>query len=213
MPSPRPLPMPLSIRPFTVAEARAAGVGEGRLRGRDLARPFHGVRVTAAQPLELEARCRARLPLMRGGQVFSHATAIALHRIDLPRRLAPVDVDVAAFVPAAIPRGRGVRGHRLAAGATPVTIVRGWPVIRLEDAWCQLAAQATRRELVIIGDAMLRRHYPASDLDRMHAAVARHRGRRGHRRLVAALGDVRPGTDSVAETELRLDAPDCRNPR
>jgi hypothetical protein len=78
-------------------------------------------------------------------------------------------------------------------------------VVTALDAWCQLAAELTIRELVVMGDGLVRRRHPLATLAELDAAVSRHAGRRGHRKLVAALGSVWPRTDSPAETELRLD--------
>ena len=199
-----PLPDEFAHRAFTTSEAMAEGVGAGRLRGRDLGRPFHGVRAAAASH-GLEARCRAKLLTMRTGQVFSHATACRLFGIVVPSASEVDEVDVAAFAPRPIPRGSGVRGHRLGAGGTRVGTWRGLPIVSPEDAWCQLAATATVRDLVVAGDSLLRRQGPLSTPGRLSAAVERHAGRRGHRALVAALEAVRSGTDSPEETRLRLD--------
>ena len=199
-----PLPDEFTSRAFTTSEAVAGGIGIGRLRGSDLARPFHGVRVPAGA-ISFEARCRAKQLVMRPGQVFSHATACRLFGIVVPASHEIDEVDVADFAPNPIPRARGVRGHRLGAGGTRTGTWRGLPIVSPEDAWCQLAPTATFRELVVAGDSMLRRHDPISTLERMRAAVARHAGRRGHRVLAAALIAVRAGTDSPEETKLRLD--------
>ncbi|MCD2443509.1 endonuclease domain-containing protein [Agromyces sp. SYSU K20354] len=199
-----PLPNGFAQRAFTTYEALAEGVGAGRLRGRDLTRPFHGVR-SAAALLDLEARCRAKMLTMRPGQVFSHATACRLFGIVVPSSHEVDELDVAAFAPRPMPRGRGVRGHRLGAGGTCVGTWRGLPIVSPEDAWCQLAATATVRDLVVAGDSLLRRHEPLSTPKRLRAAVERHAGRRGHRVLVTALAAVRAGTDSPEETRLRLD--------
>ncbi|WP_394554254.1 hypothetical protein ACDF64_06660 [Agromyces sp. MMS24-JH15] len=216
MRTPSPLPEDLLHRPFGVAEAARLGVGEGRLRGGDLARPFHGVRVhtgtgtgtsaaTATAATSTEARCRAKAVTMRDGHVFSHVTACLLFGVIVPARLRSDDVDVAVFVPKAIPRGRGVCGHRLAAGGTRTTAIRGLPVVAAADAWCQLAGSASVRELVIAGDSLVRRKQPTCTMEELGEAVERHAGRRGHRRLVRALELVRPSTDSPEETSLRLD--------
>jgi hypothetical protein len=81
-PAPRvPLPVPLDVEPFSVAVAHSNGIGEGRLRGKDLVRPFWGVRshVDPAGPIEL---CRAYL--VRAQQ----ARGIRGHKL----RLRPGDV-------------------------------------------------------------------------------------------------------------------------
>lgn len=204
----RPLPAELEWAPFATAAARAIGVGEGRLRGRDLQRPFHGVRVRADAPLPLEQQCRAKLVTMRPGDAFSHATACELYKIPVPGRLRDDRIHVASFDPAGIPRGRGVRGHRLKPDGTCVTRWGGLPLVTPEDAWCQLAPAASERELIVAGDALLRRHSPLSTPDLMRAAVDRYVGRRGYPRLAIAIERVRAGTDSPAETELRLDMVD-----
>jgi hypothetical protein len=45
------LPAALKATPFTVAQGLSLGLGPKRLRGRDLERPFRGIRV-AAQPID-----------------------------------------------------------------------------------------------------------------------------------------------------------------
>ncbi|WP_350347974.1 DUF559 domain-containing protein [Agromyces sp. G08B096] len=212
---PTPLPAELSTRAFAVGEALRAGAKEGRLRGRDLARPFHGVRMPAQEPPTFLERCQAKLVTMRPGDVFSHATAAALHGIVLPRRVREAiveEIDVAGFAPRAIPRGRGVRGHRLASGGTEVGLLAGLPIVSPEDAWCQLATLVTVRELVVAGDSLLRRHAPRSSLDALGRALRRHAGRRGHRALAAAFPLLRANTDSPQETLLRLDLRDAGLP-
>jgi hypothetical protein len=68
-----PLSADLRSAPFAVAAARSAGWGEGRLRGPDLGRPFHGVRTAAATDAE-----HAYAPRLRDGDRFSHASAARL---------------------------------------------------------------------------------------------------------------------------------------
>ncbi|QTX03507.1 DUF559 domain-containing protein [Agromyces archimandritae] len=207
MPGPRiPLPVELAGRPFSVAVATAAGIGAGRLRGADLVRPFHGVRMPASTPRELGELCRAKLVTMRPGDVFSHVTACRLYGIPVPRRWNDREpIDVAAFVPAGIPRGAGVRGHRLSPGRVLVTGRSGLPLVSPEDAWAQLAASVGERDLVIAADALVRRKHPLATPERVADAVDRHAGGRGCRLLAAALEAMRPGTDSAPESEVRLD--------
>lgn len=204
MPPRRSLPQQFLVDPFAVGAARAVGVGEGRLRGGDLTRPFHGVRMSrTAEPLSVEERCRAYAVRMRPCEVFSHRTAAALHGLPLPFRDGG-DLDVAAVTPHGLPRAAGVRGHRIQAGA-PVVVVRGFRATSAVEAWCQLAPELTLRQLVAVGDGLVRRQRPLAVMSELRTAVSQHAGRRGHRRLVAALHSVRERTDSPAETDLRLD--------
>lgn len=83
--------------------------------------------------------------------------------------------------------------------------IHGLRAVSAVDAWCQLASELSVRELVIVGDTLMRRSRPIANVDELRSAVARRAGRRGHRALVEAMGRVRPRTDSPAESELRLD--------
>lgn len=198
-----PLPSELSRGPFTIARAAAIGVGEARLRGADLDRPFHGVRMPRTEVFTIETRCRAYSVRMRPVEAFSHRTAAMLHGLPAPWSADPA-IDVVVRGPHGLPRSRGVRGRRTTT-RTAVVVVRGLRVVSPVDTWLQLGAELGLRELVMIGDALVRRRGPAATMGDLMEAVARHRGRRGHRALVSALALVRPGTDSPAETELRLD--------
>lgn len=198
------LPPELSRGPFTTARAAAAGIGEGRLRGADLERPFHGVRVQRPIEPTLEMRCRAYAVRMRPSEAFSHRTAAALHGLPLPWSRGQA-LDVVVFGGHGLPRSRGVRGHRADAATTTLVVRGGLRAVSPVDTWLQLAAELGVRDLAMIGDALVRRRHPLAVMRELVEAVARHRGRRGHRVLVAALELVRPGTDSPAETELRLD--------
>jgi Protein of unknown function (DUF559) len=202
---PRPLPSSLSGVPsFTVSEARAAGVSVKRLRGTDLSAPFHGVRVVGAVSVhDVETRCRTYALRMRDCEVFSHATAALLHGLPVPlasnRR-----IDVSALQPHGVPRTLGVRGHRLAVGGADIELVRGLRVVSAVDAWCQLGSALAVRDLIVIGDGLVRRQHPLATVGDLVSAGAQ-RGRRGAANLRAAAEAVRAGTDSPAETELRLD--------
>lgn len=207
-----PLPPEFAGSAFSTASAVTAGIGEGRLRGADLKRPFHGVRVANADELDVRGRCSAYLVRIRPGDVFSHATACLLFGIVIPNRLDDGRVHVATFAPNGIPRGRGVRGHVLDGDSAMVGEIAGLPTVSPEDAWCEIATEVTLRELIVAGDCLLRRHDPPSTIERMVEAVERRRGRRGYTALKAAIQRVRAGTDSPMETEWRLDIVDAGMP-
>ncbi|KZE93543.1 hypothetical protein AVP42_01830 [Agromyces sp. NDB4Y10] len=198
------LPDEVASGPFSVERGRAAGLGPGRLRGPDLTRPFHGVRLAASVDPDLRVRCRAYGERMRPCEAFTHRTAAALHGLPVPSRGDGL-IDVGACEPHGIPRARGVRGHRLRPDLVRVVEFDGLRVVSAVDAWCQLAAELTERQLVVLGDALVRRRHASATLEQLRAATRRMAGRRGSRKLVRALAKVRPRTDSPAETELRLD--------
>jgi hypothetical protein len=155
--------------------------------------------------LDLLTVCRAYAERMRPCEAFSHRTAAALHGLPVDGRRPDGTIDVAAAEPHGMPRARGVRGHRVRPELVSVTTTDGLRMISAVDAWCQLAAELTERELVVVGDALVRRQHPLATMDALRRAAARTGGRRGSRRLAGALSRVRPRTDSPAETELRLD--------
>lgn len=83
-----PLPAPFADGPFTVADARAAGVTRGVLRGSRLHRPTRGVR-SPEHPAGLEAVAAATAPGLAGPWAYSHVTAARLWRLPLPWSWAP----------------------------------------------------------------------------------------------------------------------------
>lgn len=199
---PSTLPTEFRTQPFTVASARTAGVSPSRLRRSDLARPFHGVRAhPRSSDGELTARCRALCPLLPDHAMFSHSTAAALHGLPVPTRTLD-RLHVSAPRPARAMRRTGVVGHQL----DVVRPVRhdDLPVAEPVESWVELASMLEVDDLVIVGDALLRRVRPVSDLSALQEAVDAASGRPGIRRLRQALPLVRPRTDSPMETVLRL---------
>lgn len=201
---PGPLPQPLRDRPFSVSDARARGVTTGRLRGDDLARPFHGVRAGIPPRSHLDA-CRAYAVKMRPAEHFSHSSAAIVHGLALPWRLFDEPVHVTAVIPSGRPRGRGVVGHSVAPTLARVVSRGGMRVSHPVEAWCELASSLSLSELIAVGDGLVRRQHPLATLDDLADAVDRWRGRRGCSALARALPLIRPRTDSWEETVLRLD--------
>jgi len=224
----QPLPRPLALDPFTVRDAIATGVGIGRLRGRDLERPFHGVRVDPASVEEvarfgsfptaraaeefatLIGRCRAYAPLLRSGQFFSHETAARLLKCPLPARFSTDDpLHISVFAPGRAPRSRGVAGHQATAG----TIVDrfGLPISDAATTWLSLAASLDIDDLVAAGDHLVLDPAVLDPHDiRPYVSIAELEQRLGRfsaagaRRAQKAVGQVRQGSESRAESLLRL---------
>lgn len=192
---------------FTVSTGQAAGVSARGLRAPTVFAPFRGIRSRGR--LDTVSRIRAYALKLRPGEEVSHASALLLVGGWVPRRLH-TDVDVAAARPTGRPRGTGVRGHEV--GAVSGCSCDGIPIMHPAEAWCRLAGSLGHRELVIAADALLRRKSPVLQLSDLQVAVDRLPGRRGVVALRNALERVRARTDSVAETELRLDAEDAGLP-
>src|SRR4051812_14989583 len=93
------LPPHLGRGPFGVGEGRSAGLGEKRMRGRDLFAPFPSTRLPLSTPLDLQTRCRAYSSRLRADEVFSHVTAARLWGLPLETEwteLEPVHVSIPA---------------------------------------------------------------------------------------------------------------------
>ena len=227
MRSPTPLPKELSGRPLSVTEAIADGISRERLRRRDLATPFTGVRSAIGgddtllltdipsdtDGLEYWTRIRD-LVLARAMSyqrrishrvVFSHTTAAHIHGFYLPRRLATdLTIHVATASPGHRPRTRGVRSHVVPDGRVAAVAVDGLLTTAPLDTWCMLAPLLSLEQVVIIADQLMERHHPTANLDQLSRAVRSHTGRHGAKLLRAALPLARARTDSPKETELRL---------
>jgi very-short-patch-repair endonuclease len=206
MPQRMPLPEPHDAGPFSLTDGLHAGVTAGRLRGSDLLTPFPGVRLLATLDpgRALAARCRLYAPRLVPGQFFSHLSAAALHGLPLPPWADSAPVDVSALDPVRAPRTPGVRAHHFDTEHVELAVVDGLPVTAALETWRHLSTQLLRDDLVAVGDALVRRVNPLATDAQLVRALARHGGRRGIRRLRAAHELVRRGTDSAAETRLRL---------
>lgn len=203
MSRPRPLPPPLSGQPFTIKQAKAAGLTRRRARARDLASPCHGVRIPASANLTLLVRARSLA--LATGAVASHLTAAALWGFPLPRCFDPhVVVHLMCRPGGRAVRRKDVRGHQ--AVLMPEEIVEGRYVACTSPlrTWFDLAGMLDLQDLVIAGDFLLRRRNPLSTLAALDAFLAAKAGRPGYRKAMKARSLIRADTDSPKETELRL---------
>ncbi|PZF79147.1 endonuclease domain-containing protein [Jiangella anatolica] len=192
------VPEPFCSRPFRVRDATSAGLAVDLLDGPRFRRPFRGVRVPASLPESFVTTCRAaRLALPRDA-AFSHETAALL--CDLPVPAFDGDLDVIVPPGAVVPQVAGMDGHT---GLDPATVVEvhGLPVVRPERTFVHVAATWRRSDLVVLGDAILRRW---STSDHLHDEVAGLPRHRGIVRAREALRLIRLGVDSPMETRVRL---------
>ncbi|QNE48122.1 hypothetical protein F1C58_15265 [Glaciihabitans sp. INWT7] len=97
-----------------------------------------------------------------------------------------------------------MRGHELLPGVRILTLPSGLRVSDPVETWCQLAAQLSLDELIIMGDGLVRRQSPFATLANLNAAVEGWGARRGAPNLRRALSEIRCRTDSARETALRL---------
>jgi hypothetical protein len=226
---PRPLPSGLGSA-FRVSTARRAGASIGRMRATDLERPFWGVRTVRvhgevremrgsggsqqAREVNALARIEAYAPRMSPLGFFSHLSAARLLGVPLPWTDGePVHVSV--LRPHRAPRGAGVRGHEIDGRLVSVRLIDGMRVASPASTWAQLGPALNLRDLVALGDAMVRiprvpgggRGDPTSALatvEELQGAISVGR-RLGAAKLREALPLIRVGAASRPESHLRLE--------
>jgi hypothetical protein len=195
-------------------------VSRRRLRASDLRISFRGARSLESPALarddetsseyfarlraELLRRCREYLPIAPPEFRFSGVTAARLYGIPLPAALERLEaVEVAVAAGSQRPRRKGVVGRRLAV-LPPLVLRQAFPVLPPEELWFSLASVLSLDALIVAGDYLVRRKHPDTSVERLAAQVALSRGLHGTRRAREALREIRAGTDSPKETELRL---------
>ena len=209
---PRPLPSELAdVGAFSALRARELGVTPGRLRGGDLETPRRGIRHRVGAPptvVELIAAMGERMPQHH---CLSHASAALLNGVPLPLAIEQdARVHVSVLGEGAMPRGRGVVGHRIDPARAVVIDAGGIRVTDAATTWCQLATVLGLDDLVAAGDVIVTGGAPvggrrgAASVTALAAAVDRHRGSPGASLLREALPLVRYGPLSRRESLVRL---------
>ena len=219
------LPSALTDRPFTVREARAAGLRYDELRAARLHAPTWAVRCLV-EPGSLTARAAAFARGLPDDIAFSHVTAALLWRLPLPSHLEQDDADLDVIRDSAKERirRRGCLGHR-GQERRELVDLDGLRVVGLADTWVDLGEVARRGlgldDLVVAGDAVARQlemqqvaeavgaplgvSLPGGSGTAILGAALRARVRpRGKALLEQALPLVRSGSRSAMETRARL---------
>ena len=166
------------------------------LRGIRFRRLRRGVYAEASLPDDLATRADAALLVLPDATTLSHQTSAALRGLPVPSD-GPVHVTIPPDVPC--PELDGVCCHRRAVSRLRLD---GRPITEPAQNFIELAEHLALVDLVVAGDAMLRRSMLAPD---ELLQVARGRARRRGRALsIRAAGLVRPKVDSPMETRVRL---------
>lgn len=203
---------------FSTSAALDAGLTRAQLRQPAVAHPFHGVNVVEgagdpirAQLTSTQRACSDYSVRMLPGQFFAGSTAALVWRAPLPLGFEERPLVVGVIAPRTPPRTRGVKGIRVESGRVQVRTAFGFALVCPSDAWCQLAADLTREDLVAVGDYFLsgdvndgRHRAPLATLAELQEAVDRYAGGRGVGKLRWALPRLRTGVDSRPESLLRL---------
>lgn len=212
------------------------------MRAKDLAIPYRGTRRTAefvTQRSTEAARddaayaqfrrarqehsddARAYSAIMPAGSFYCGATA-AIVGYALPLKI-PAALNVAVIAPQRAPRAKGIKGRKVAAHLVAITEIDGLRMTTPANTWAMLARDLTSRELVEVGDAIVR--VPRDDYGRQHPELAQATiadlavevscGPRppSTAKLRDALELICVGSASVLETDFRLDAASAGLPK
>jgi len=184
-------------RPFTRAEALTAGVSASALRGRGFRRIYNGVYIDSSMPLTPLVRIDAALRIHPGSAFASHTSAAAVYGVPVP---AQPDAHVSVFAEKDRRRRSGIRNH-VVPGGTRVAEHRGVRVSAPAQMFVELGEVLGLVDLVVAGDALVRRGLVTPEELRTFCSPSSHKGARAARK---AAGFVRERVDSPMETRLRM---------
>jgi hypothetical protein len=141
-------------RPFTRADAIAAGIDPRLLRGKRFRRIFKGVHISAEVPPSPLHRVEAAVLVHPPGAFASHVSAARVY--DLPVPHLP-DEHVSVFSENDRRRRIGIKSH-VAPRDMAVRTYRGVRVSMPIPMFIQLASLLSLVDLVVVGDALVRRN-------------------------------------------------------
>ncbi|MFI2565703.1 endonuclease domain-containing protein [Paenarthrobacter sp. NPDC018779] len=213
MQKPSTFPQALASAPFTLNQAKAFGVGKRQLWKRS---SIEGVSQGIFRPSDWEfdlASAARSLSSASPGAWISHITAARLQGLYLPPWLADSN-ELHLSKPRKLPsvRRRGVIGHTVVVDDSEIEFEHGMWMSTRPRTWLDLARQLPLRELVCVGDQLIRvprpefegRDTPFASINDLRALIARHKNLQGVVRAREALDLMRVGADSATESLLRL---------
>lgn len=183
-------------RPFTRADALAAGIPASALRGSRFRRIFTGVYIDARVPEHPLVRARAALLLHPSSAFMSHLSAARIFGLPAPRDpLEHVTVTNASDRS----KREGIRCH--VGRGDGVVEVQGVRVSGPHRMFVELASVLCLVDLVVVGDALVRmgKATPESLLAACERSESRHAAA-----ALRAARFVRAEVDSPMETRLRM---------
>lgn len=193
------VPAELTRGPFTLAEARQAGLTRRQLQGASWRRIGSSLYVWAAlaeNPALLLAAVHRHLPV---AAAFSGQTAAWLHGLELP----PCDpVEVTIPESCGISTRAGIVVRRSLLGDQDVVERRGMRVTSAVRTLADLSRRLPLVEAVVAVDMAL--HREVVELGQLHAYMATHARRKGVVRLRQVVELAEPASESAMETRLRL---------
>jgi len=201
------IPGELKADPFTVAEARGAGLTWEGLQTRAWRRMSRGQYAWTGLPHDVELTLRAVEMRLPEQAVFSGRTAAWIHGLDVPP-CEPIEVTVPRDLPV---RSRsGVRVRRASLPGCDRTNHRGFRVTTPLRTACDLGSCPNIVEATVALDMAL--HARMVDVRVLNLHVESSAGAKGIKRLRRAVGLAEPRSESPTETRLRLQVIKARLP-
>jgi hypothetical protein len=184
-------------RPFTRADAIAAGLDPRLLRGSRFRRLFRGVYVDATVLEGPQLRTEAALKLFKRGAFASHASAARIHGVPIP--VLP-DEHISVLTPDDRRANPGVRCH-VAPRSSQVMVRNDVRVSEYAQMFVELGTLLSLVDLVIVGDHLVRHNRLTVDRLAEFCVCSRLPGAKAAR---LAASYVRARVDSPMETRLRI---------
>ena len=190
--------MPLdTMQPFTRAQACKAGISDGQLRGPEFVRVFHGVYVARGVAVDLRIRARAAVLMHGEGAVLVGSTAAQLLALPVPS----TSIIQVAVTSDGDRRPRPGISSVVDKRRSDLSSVGALPIVSGATLFLQLAVELELVDLVVVGDAMVRRGVVSTAALQKACGEAVGRSVRLARRAAAL---VRDRVDSPMETRVRL---------
>jgi hypothetical protein len=191
------VPQELTRRPFSLNEARTAGLTHSSLKGRAWRRLGRGLYCWEEMPNDPWGLLAAWRRILPAEAAFGSATAawmFGLH-IDFPDRLDVI-----------VPRDSGMRSRssvnvrRCDVAEADLAIVRGIRATSLQRTLCDLCIQRSAVDVLVVIDSAISKRLTNADALRSYALAANGRAGAGRLRALAALAAP---AESPMETRLR----------
>lgn len=193
------VPPALTKRPFTVEEARRAGLERWHLEGSSWRRLGPEVYAWAGlgdSPAITLAGAALRLPR---GAVFSGSTAAWLHDLGT-QPCDPIEVNVPAN--GGISTRAGICVHRASLSKKEITSRRGLPTTTIERTLADLCLNLDLTEVVVVADTAL--HRKLTSIKNLNAIAEHFAGHPGVTTFRQVIGHAEPAAESPMETRLRM---------
>lgn len=192
------MPKALMSGPFTVIEARQAGLQRWHLEGNSWKRLTQGTYVVAGAETTISTLLAVSRRFPRAA-AFSGLTAAWLHGIDVPP-CDPIEITVPSHI--GVSRPVGMRVHRALLPDGDLARIRGFRVTSIARTIADVSARLTLTEAVVIADAAL--HSRLVTREKLSAWVAAYGRRSGVRRLRRVVELAEPLAESPMESRLRM---------